>query len=347
MRCRSRTFALTALAVLVASCGGSDSRTAQGVEGTDRTRVPQTRRSEPEPARFLEGALRVPEATPADEEVVVVLERSKGGSVRTAPRHRLFPHLEYSRAPVASDGSFQIEVPSGRTVVRLDLIARYLYLAEPVLVEAEQLGEPVTLDARLGGILRLHLLPAKNTAFDPAVVVGRRVALPHRPDGHYFWTGEAPHVEASIGSDLTIEATALRPGWVYELEAARFDDLYAEDLGLGSYAPPIFWDGATVEPGRIRDVTLPLVDGLRLFGHVRDEDGGPVPGAEIRLEFKEGNTTTTHWLEANVLGTFRCVGAHPSLRTISASHDGFRTTRLRREELGALERIEIRLARAE
>jgi len=167
--------------------------------------------------------------------------------------------------PVARDGSFVASAPLRREI-SFDVRARYLYLSEPAILSATDPPE-LRLEPELGGVIRVRASggPAGGSeAAPPASVL---------LDGPSSRTFELPLA-------APVELGQLPPGR-YELRAEH------------PHLAALFGSTVDVQAGAVHDVELAFVPGVTLRGHVRGEDGEPLPDATVSVGGLDGLAPAT------------------------------------------------------
>ncbi len=254
--------------------------------------------------REVRGVVVWPTGVPGDERASVVLRGVRSAQPRLDARW-----LEIARAPVAADGTFVLPAPTDLARWSVALEARYLCL-EPAAGEGAELPATLRLEPVLGGFARIRLVPAAASVFDAGALAGRPLVLEHRPSGR--------RVTATIGADLALEAGGLAPDGTWEVRSQP---------GLAPFAP-VRVEPFRAVPGVVREIRVPVRDGLTISGRVVDEAGAPVAGARVSIEWG-GATRTTSWAafdhaETDANGRYAFEGVHPLLRAVRASAQGFR-----------------------
>lgn len=168
------------------------------------------------------------------------------------------------RAPVASDGTFELELPPGRRVVHLMVRGRYLYLPS---TEPAPVGAPALLAPEAGAWVRGTVVGP-----DGSPAAGADVRLFDLASNGTRGYGERPGSFAClfrVGESGRYEALAVPCRIPYQW-SARAEALGAlrGDLGLLQPLTEV-----------VHDITLD--GGGRVQGLVVDASGRPVPGAEV------------------------------------------------------------------
>ncbi len=251
---------------------------------------------------FVTGRVIPPAGVPADEEVEVVVEILPPGCDQTWYWAAHYGKVrESGRASVDATGAFRVALPEERAAARLDLDARYLFLKDPVVIEDPEL--PVTLEPRLGGAIRFRLRPASDSRLDAGALVGKEVYLSWRLASKWWWVDEAPHRALAIDEGLELFAGGLSVA-----------NAYTVDARLSPFAPVQLW-GLRVEPGVMRIVDLPLLDGVVIIGRVLDDAGLPLGGAHV--------STRDAAVKSDEDGGFRLEAVHPEWTEVSAWRDDY------------------------
>ena len=173
-----------------------------------------------------------------------------------------------ARAPVAADGSFELSLPAERDTVHLQLRGPRLLLSQAQEVALPQVGDLV-LQAELGTWVRGRVELPAETEVEPSDLVIRLTASAMDPSpastlvGGAYWTVVQPQ------SDGRFE--------VYGVPAERELELLAVPETLAGVRESC---GTSEACGQL-DVRLSFTTGGRVRGIVHDEDGQPIPGAQV------------------------------------------------------------------
>ncbi len=310
--------------------------------------------------KTVAGTLVRPAGVPGDERVFAVLRGVRGADEDEDELWLWYGEEfeELDRAEIAADGTFELRVPVDLSFGTIDLDARYLYCEQPIELHFDEnalgaregalrsMPETVRLEALLGGVLRIRLEPSPGSELDPAVLIGRAVRLEYHEaafDGAIV--GTPPSVPSVVGEDLVIEIAGASPKNVYSLDARPSG--FGGELGLSPFAPARA-DDLRVKPGESTEVRVPLPDGLVVSGRVVDEDGTPVEGAQVSIDWGEGNWSSADHVHTEADGGFAFTGVHPLLRAVRASAEGYLKAERERATLGSgrvLEGVELGLRR--
>jgi hypothetical protein len=293
------------------------------------------------PTAWLSGELVLPPDVPSDEHAELVLSAfpiSKEEDEWMAESSDE-GWQEKGRMAPGFDGRFRLPLPAGRASLRVELLARYLYLEDRV--EVEDPAKPLVLEPKVGGALRFHLVPPKGSKLDATELVGRTIPMTWPRSGLY--TGIGPHRDLLVGADLELFAGGLSPEDDYEL------------VGPAMPFAKIVMNGERVIAGLVREVEVALVEGLDLAGRVIDETGVAVQGARVEAQCKLEHEGGSRWwvsddMETTQDGHFSFRAVHPALEALEVSRDGYRKAKVLRdaiEEGGGLEEIELVLPHGE
>lgn len=303
-------------------------------------------------ASWIEGRVRSPLGAPADPDLAILAHAALDAPPSRGPRAPGRSPLERMRdlesrgrpfafLPVAADGTFRVPHRPDAAQVHLHLLGRFLYLPEPVEVQAGSAA--VELEPLLGGALRLRLRAPAGVS--PAALAGAPVELRSGSAddlGFAFGmgAGDRPQAALAAGEGLEVEFGGLDPARVYGL---AYDG--------GSVVP---WSerGLRVEPGRVRVVEGELLAGATLRGRVTGPDGAPLEGAQVRVRPQD---ETLRWLygegrraSSAADGTFELMGVRPTRAArVQASLEGWLPadqTDLELVDGGELVGLELRLA---
>jgi uncharacterized GH25 family protein len=259
-------------------------------------------------ARWIEGRVRAPAGSPADEGLAVVLRvrkadpapRAGGGrdgaggtdavnadfdeaaaeSIAESIEEELDPEWQedppriVSRAPVGPDGGFRLAVPKDRDSLELALEARYLYLdPNPTL---DELAEPAVLEAQLGACVRGRLVAAR--AADGSALVAQ-----HEADAALVTLARIEQSFERLQSRSYWSAPrrvrAAQDG-TFELRAVPAPGSFsctAKPRAVSAAEIPTL----ELAPGTLRELEIPMLRGATVRGVVRDDAGKPIPRAKV------------------------------------------------------------------
>lgn len=288
-----------------------------------------------DPARSIVGRVVFPEGTPSDERCVVVLEslpvRKKGDLLGSA-RHWFGHWIEVGRVEAQPDGRFGLRLPRVADAVRVNLDARYVYLAQPLKVENLKQPNPLQLEPKLGAHVTFVLTPPPRTFRDPEVLAGRRLTLSHFPRSGLFISGRAPEIEFEVKPDLTFEGRGLAVDRRYQIDPS-FRESNA-DSGLVPFVVEADWDPILTAGKHLR-VEIPLLEGLQLAGRVGDTAGKPIGGAQViaKCRFGRGGVSN-YYAESDEEGRFTLRGVYPTLERLGAASQGWLAAWLEGASLG-------------
>jgi hypothetical protein len=268
-------------------------------------------------AIWIEGKLAFPPGTPADERVEILAWREKS---EHAPR----------TFPVGGDGSFRAAFPKETTRASLDLSAKYLYLASPVvldLAKRKPTDPPLALSPLVGGRIHGRIVLSPKAIVLVNTIPGSDVrATPfERTSG--WRSGGAGERQAQVDGNLSFELNAL-PGDKYWIHA------YPKSA-LASDLPEV-----RVLAGRTTEIEIDASLPTRIRGRVVDEKGTPLADVPISVSvggffggWRTGRPTTSED------GTFVVEGLRPGKTTVEASRDRFSTAKI---DLGPLVEGDLR-----
>lgn len=272
-------------------------------------------------ALWVTGRIVFPPNTPLDEEVWVV---ARGRKFEKRPLHR---------AKVERDGSFRVAFAPKSKKSSLALEAHYLYLEEPCSLTPAEPPQELVLKPKVGGRIRgVAQLAAPRTE-----LVQRARGAPVRVNG---W-----------------DPSGMDRGMV-EPRTVKLDDALAFDLG--GLAPLLHWNlqidppdmadaersDLRVEAGKTLELEVELHEGASAAGVVLDDDGKPLTGAKMLVQYAMRSSMGKH--ESDAEGRVSMSGLTPGALKISASKSGYVTKEL---DLGTVkdgdrhERLEWRLSR--
>ncbi len=260
----------------------------------------------------VKGRVVIPEGTPADEEIeVVLLTRRPEGDEAQSSRRFGGEWEERTRSAVGSNGHFELHLPPGWDVARLRLDATYLSL--PFYKSIREWSDSVVLKPELRGAVRFRLVPAPGLRGDPRALVGREARLEFSAIGQM--SGPPNYRPITIDENLEMLAGALNEEISYYLE--------------GDFPPfaPFPSICVCVPPGELRVVEVPLLDRLVVGGRVVDEDGAPIESALILagIRNKGEDSWAAPWQDASTdeSGVFRIENLDPRATTIEVTETGF------------------------
>ena len=268
---------------------------------------------------WIEGRVAFPDGTPLDESVQVI---AKG---------RKFEHGPHHTADVGPDGRFRVAFSEKTKTGRLDLKARYLHLDEPFKVSTKSKAkEPIILEARLGGVLRGHVIPPDDTPEAREKLVGRKVELSGMKQTSSSSWRSFYQKTAELDEDLAFVFYSVPNDGQYDLnvDPAIYEPAEIEDF--------------FVESGAEMELDLEVLHGVTIAGHVLDEAGQPVKGIQVSTDVDgHGRWNRGMWRNAMTKedGTFLLEGVSPGTITLNAVRKGYENVG---EELGRLERGERR-----
>ena len=227
---------------------------------------------------------------------------------------RLAPD-EPTRGPVASDGAFRVLVPPGAGRVLLLLEGRFLYLHRGEVLDVPS-PDPVLLEPKLGGVLRVHCLPPDTATDDGAPLAGLELDL-HGYEAKAGFSFVGLHRRTAVTDAAhTAEFTALPTHYDYFVLGDPPTYAASRDLGIA------------IESGQRTDFELRFRFGADYAGRVIDENGAPVAGARVaiappdrRMGFGPGTRRAT---KTNAAGEFSIVGARIGPVVVTAEHEGLR-----------------------
>lgn len=254
----------------------------------------------PEPAReenfalgdalWIEGSLRIPRDTPADDSLAVWVLGIPEGSPRSfegtasdsgsviASLRKKERGPRWARRAVDAQGKFRVPCPKDAAAALLLVDGRYLYSPEGKSVSKEKLTVPILLEPELGAFVRVRCIapPGVDAGDTP---VGARVDLrgftsgggPMRP-------GRTGFVQRAleVGPDSVFELRGLPPDLRYTLSVVprRLATVRKSELSLA--------------PGKELDLDLEFKRGARVSGRVLDEARAPVAGVKVSAEASRG-----------------------------------------------------------
>ncbi len=257
--------------------------------------------------RWVEGRVRFPPGTPADEELFVVADG------------RDFEHGADHRVQVERDGSFRVAFSQKTRSGWLGHEGRYLYLEERLRWKRADAAGPIVLAPELGGRVAGRLLPPKNVA--PRAVGGQVELGDDRGE-------RTSRRFVEVGAELVFAFGGL----------ASERDYHVSYDGEALVATPV---ELQIEAGKTRTLDLELYQGVELSGRTLDEAGQPLPGVQVRTFQPEGlwGSIGRRMAESSDDGSFRFRGLSPGTVQLVASRKGYRDAQ---RDLGALEAGETR-----
>jgi hypothetical protein len=268
----------------------------------------------PADAIWIQGHVRIPPGTPADEEATVVrLDDSDDARPRPG-------------VPVGADGSFRIAVAKDAEGPMLDVRGRYLYLPEPLELDlsgARSAPADVVLSPKVGGCIRGHLILPRSALDRRASLAGLEIHAEATAEGEVFRGRQVVERIARASESLEFELGGIPPH--------RSVYLNAQPPRLMEVDRP----APEVAPGRVTELDLQLQVGVRAAGRVVDEKGDPVEGVQISSETSTPHSSATRACEdpTGRDGTFDLPGIPPGKIVLTARKpDWARAT----AELGAL-----------
>ncbi len=227
--------------------------------------------------RRISGTVRLPSDAPADESLRVLalaeslpLRRVYGTGGVLAELADGKKERVLGSAPVRADGGFELALSSeGDAWLVLD--GRFLYSARPERVAAGE--QRCELASELGGCLAGRVTLPQDVS-DPAAALADLVAE-LGPDSQDF------SMSAFDSAPLFPRKAGLDEQGRFELRALPAEHSHALEILADDFADARK-PGLSFEPGRVRELELALVHGATLRGVVRDGDGAPVEGAEVK-----------------------------------------------------------------
>jgi hypothetical protein len=266
---------------------------------------------------WIEGRVTFPPETPSDERVEILARRDK------SPRGpRSFP--------VGADGSFRVAVPKSSTHASLDLSAKYLYLASPVvldLAKRKPTDPPLALSPVVGGRIHGRIVLSPKALVLLNTIPGSDVrANPQEGSGGWS-SGGAGERHAKVDGSLSFELNAL-PGEDYWVNA--------EPKGaLANGLPEV-----RVHAGQTTEIEIDASLAARVRGRVVDEKGKPLAevqvSAAVSVPFGSWGTSGPATSED---GTFEIEGVRSGKTTLEAKRDPFASSKL---DLGSLVEGDLR-----
>jgi protocatechuate 3,4-dioxygenase beta subunit len=277
-------------------------------------------------ATWVAGRVVFPPETPADERVrVIALGRS-------------FEHGDGDHAvDVGPGGRFRVAFSQRTRTGRLALAATWLHLEEPVRVDLREPPEPAVLEPVLGGAIRGRVVPPPaadgvGPLADPArELVGRAVRLTGmRRSGAGAWT---TGTEMSADLDASLE---------FEFHGLPTRERYRLTLDPVVFEPALI-DELYLQPGVTAEHVLTVLRGVTVAGTVRDANGAPIDGAQVRAQLDRSWMFSRLGVHPRTAvtreGAFRIDGLAPGQVELAIGAQGFEDATL---ELGRLERGEER-----
>ncbi len=262
-------------------------------------------------AIWIEGRLAFPPRTPADEHVEVVARHDKSTG-------------EPRKFPVEADGSFRVAYPRETLHASVDLAAKYLYLASPVVLEPSKRkpsDPPLALAPVLGGRVHGRIVLSPKALVLLNDVPGSDIRATPRERSSGWRSGGAGDRHAQVDRSLSFELNALAGDayWIHaELKDATRSDI--PDL--------------RVPPGRTTETEIEVSLGTSIHGRVVDEKGAPL--AEVNVTASVGGSIGS-WSRGKPAtaedGSFLLDGIQPGKTTLEAYRDPFATAKI---DLGTL-----------
>lgn len=217
-------------------------------------------------------------------------------------------------APVARDGRFELALGTPSDVW-LVLDGRFLYSAFAPRVPA---GDPTCeLAAELGGCLTGRLRLPAGEAGNAAALADIELRL---------GVDDESFSMSSLGAGRSFERSGrVDPEGRFELRALPPGPTQALAVRTAEFADATV-KGLVFEAGRVRELELDLLHGATVSGLVRDEQGGPLEGAEITAnESGMWGFPGRKLAEArsDALGRFRLAHIAPGKSLLLAKKEGY------------------------
>jgi protocatechuate 3,4-dioxygenase beta subunit len=251
-------------------------------------------------ALWVEGRVIVPDGTPADEHVEVLAD---GKKFESRPLHR---------APLAPDGSFRVAFAKDTKKGRLDLHARFLYLAEPLALSPSEPPKDIVLAPKIGGCIRGRLVLPANALDRGPSIAGTEIHVSGMSDSGRWDDAERVQRKTAVGVDLGFEIGGLpeaRQYWV---------NVHPKDMVDASR------NQVRVKAGHVLALDLELQLGARVVGRVIDEKGLPIEGVQLvtLVERGLGSSSSGQAAKTGADGTFTIAGIQPGKLSLEAKKAG-------------------------
>ncbi|MFN0242309.1 MAG: carboxypeptidase regulatory-like domain-containing protein [Planctomycetota bacterium] len=278
-------------------------------------------------AQWIEGVVRLPAGTPADERIEVWALRTplnplEGTGMRGDARDgwtlieiaRTNPsHNTWSRRPVDADGKFRVPIAADEKRVSLCVAARYAYLPEPVGFTVGESEQPVQLTPLLGACIAIECVAPAGAERE---LDGTPVTL----------GGVRTSSRGALNTPLT--------------RTTRLDRTHA--LEFGGLPPALRYvalvvpatlatsarDGLVVEAGERAVVRLDVLRGARVSGFVRDDSDMPLADVRVWVTEPRGFAASAAPRERETTsgadGAYTLVGVQPGGLHVRAALAGYR-----------------------
>jgi len=264
----------------------------------------------PDDVVWLEGRVRLPDGTPADEHVEVMALAADDYDWDNA-----------QRSPLAPDGSFRVSVAKTAEQATLDLASRYVYLGQPLAIAVANRAkdpQPIVLSPKLGGCVRGRMILPPNALDRRASLVGTHIEAQAMSESPRMRNNESVHRSAKANDALEFELGGIpdkRRLWIN-----------AQPKGMVTASV----EGTEIQVGRIVQVDLELLLGARASGRVVDEKGAPLAGVRIETYVERARSS---WggegqEETDADGAFDISGIRPGRLTLETAKEGWTVTRV-------------------
>lgn len=280
-----------------------------------------------EGAQWIDGRVKMPAGTPADERIEVWALRPPvnpvAGTGLTGDANDGWSLIEAARAnprgnvwshrAVEADGTFRVPVAADEQRVLLCLDARYAYLPELVHVDIGKTDRPVELAPLLGACI----------AIECAAPAGAEREL----DGAAVSLGGMRTSSRGARNAPLARATKLDGTHALELGGLPPAMRYAVTVVPTTLATSAR-DGLVLEAGERMLVRLDTVRGGRASGVVRDEGGAPLAGVRVWVTESRGFAARVASRDRETTsgedGAYTLVGLQPGGVYVRAALDGYR-----------------------
>lgn len=275
----------------------------------------------PDDALWVVGRVVFPPGTPRDERAFVVARGKKyGGSTS----HRF---------EVGENGEFRAAFAPKTTKGALDVVGRYLYLAESVKLDPAAQPSDVVLRPELGGCVRVRLVPSPLALARTPDYASASVEL-FSADVYGANPARPPRATSDARGVAEIGGVVANKPWMVHVQFAGF---------AGERTT-----GVSPKPGEIVERDVALTAATLVRGVVLDARGEPVEGAMLRVEVRAGNDTSSSMGESSdAQGRFELHASGAGEMTIHAERAGHLAGKAGPFELsegGERAGVELRLA---
>ncbi len=250
-------------------------------------------------ALWVEGLVRFPSGTPRDDRTFV---HARGRKLGDAQEHRF---------EVGADGRFRAAFAPATRKGWLRIEGRFLFTATSLQLDPSAPPESIVLEPKVGGCLRLNLVPS-------------RLALPRAAEfasARGFAHGQTNEVGVPLQRGSRAETGALE-FWGLDPEVSWYVNVELADFNVN----PVH--SLRVEPGKVLEREGEVTLAAQLSGVVRDQAGVPVDGASIQVQVKHGAGGRMNMPETTKDGGKFSVSSSAGTLTLTAQKKGYVETQV-------------------